>query len=97
MSRLSDEATGIDCADHYTGVSSRKAPADQSWGEYVNISKDQIVQFLKDKGQSQQADQAAGELPDQVDPEQHADLLSKFGIDPKELLGKFGGSLSNLF
>jgi len=62
----------------------------------VNISKDQILQLLKDKGQSQQADQAAGELPDQVDTDQHAGLLSKFGIDPQELLGKFGGSLGNL-
>jgi hypothetical protein len=62
----------------------------------VNISKDQILQFLKDKGQSQQADQAAAELPDQVDSDQHADLLAKFGIDPKELLDKVGGSLGNL-
>ena len=57
----------------------------------MNISKDQILQFLKDKGQPQQADQAAAQLPDQVDTEQHADLLSKLGIDPKELLSKFGG------
>lgn len=57
----------------------------------MNISKDQVLQFLKDKGQPGQADQAAGELPDQVDTDQHAGLLSKFGIDPKELLSKFGG------
>ncbi|SDP28209.1 hypothetical protein SAMN04515671_3543 [Nakamurella panacisegetis] len=59
----------------------------------MNISKDQILQFLKDTGQSGKADQAAAELPDQVDTDQHAGLLSKFGIDPKELLGQFG----NLF
>jgi hypothetical protein len=64
----------------------------------MNISKDQILQFLKDKGQSDQADQAANELPDQVDTDQHAGLLSKFGVDPKDLLSKFGGSaLGNLF
>src|ERR1700712_3113721 len=67
----------------------------------MNIGKDQILQFLKDKGQNDQADQAAGELPDQVDTDQHAGLLSKFGIDPKALLGKLGGSLpgglGNLF
>ena len=62
----------------------------------MNISKDQILQFLKDKGQSQQAEQAAGELPDQVDTDQHADLLSKFGISPTELLGKLGGGLGDL-
>lgn len=33
------------------------------------------------------ADQAAGELPDQVDPQQHGDLLAKFGLDPQDLLG----------
>ena len=64
----------------------------------MNISKDQILQLLKDKGQHDQADQAAAELPDQVDTDQHAGLLSKFGIDPKELLSKLGGgSLGNLF
>lgn len=64
----------------------------------MNISKDQILQLLKDRGQPGQADQAATELPDQVDTDQHAGLLSKFGIDPKELLSKFGGSaLGNLF
>ena len=64
----------------------------------MNISKDQILQFLKDKGQNDQADQAANELPDQVDTDQHAGLLSKFGIDPKDLLSKLGGgALGNLF
>lgn len=40
---------------------------------------------------SGQAQAAASDLPDQVDDEQYADLLSKFGIDPRELLGG-GGS-----
>jgi hypothetical protein len=30
---------------------------------------------------------AADELPDQVDPEKDADLLSKYGIDPQQPLG----------
>ncbi len=64
----------------------------------MNISKDQILQFLKDQGQGDKADQAAGELPDTVDTDQHAGLLSKFGIDPGALLAKFGGgALGNLF
>lgn len=62
----------------------------------MNISKEQILQFLKDKGQNDHADQAAAELPDQVDTEQHAGLLPKFGIQPQELLGKLGGGLGNL-
>lgn len=59
----------------------------------MEIGKDQILQLLKDKGQHDQVDQASQELPDQVDPEQHAGLLSKFNLDPKELLGKLGGGL----
>ena len=63
----------------------------------MEISKDQVVQLLKDKGQSGQADQATTELPDQVDTDKDAGLLSKFGIDPKELLSKFGGgALGNI-
>lgn len=37
---------------------------------------------------------AGNELPDQVDHEQQADLLSKFRIDPKEPLGGGAGRLA---
>lgn len=57
----------------------------------MNIPKDQILQFLKDRGSHDQADQAAGELPEQVDTDRDAGLLGKFGINPQELLGKLGG------
>jgi hypothetical protein len=56
----------------------------------MNIDKNQIVQLLQQQGHPQ-ADQAQQELPDQVDTEQHADLLGKFGINPQDLLGKLGG------
>lgn len=56
----------------------------------MNIDKNQIVQLLREQGHPQ-ADQVEQELPDQVDTEQHGNLLSKFGINPQELLGKFGG------
>jgi hypothetical protein len=59
----------------------------------MQVPKEQILQLIRDKGDAGKADQADRELPDQVDPEQHADLLSKFGIDPKDLLGKLGGGL----
>ncbi len=61
----------------------------------MNIDKDQIVQFLKDKGRAQQADEAARELPDQVDSEEHFDLLTSHGIDLDELKEKFGDGLGN--
>jgi hypothetical protein len=59
----------------------------------MEIPKEQVLQFLQERGDSEQAAQADQELPDQVDTEQHADLLSKFGIDPQELISKFGGDL----
>src|SRR3954447_2089110 len=48
----------------------------------MEIPKDAILKLLRDRGQNDQAAQADQELPDQVDPEQHSGLLSKFGLDP---------------
>jgi hypothetical protein len=56
----------------------------------MEIPKDKIIELLKQRGDHDKADQAERELPDQVDHEQHADLLQKHGIDPHELLGKIG-------
>ncbi len=42
-----------------------------------------------------QAQQAAQQLPDQVDHEDHADLLGKFGIDPQEMVSHLGGGGSS--
>jgi hypothetical protein len=58
----------------------------------MEIPKDQILQMLRSRGEDQKADQAQGELPDQVDPEKDAGLLEKFGINPQELLGSLGGA-----
>jgi hypothetical protein len=53
----------------------------------MEIPKDKIIELIRQKAGGDQAHEAEQQLPDQVDPEQHADLLSKFGIDPQELLG----------
>jgi hypothetical protein len=53
----------------------------------MEIPKDKIINLIRERVGADKADQAAGELPDQVDPEKHADLLSKFGIDPQDLMG----------
>ena len=58
----------------------------------MTFDKDTILQFLRGNGQHEQADQAAQELPDQVDSDQHAGMLSKFGVSPAELISKFTGS-----
>jgi hypothetical protein len=52
----------------------------------MEIPKDKIRELIRERAGADTADLAAGELPDQVDPEQHGDLLRKFGIDPQELL-----------
>jgi hypothetical protein len=58
----------------------------------MQIPKDKILELLRSRGDNDKASQAEGELPDQVDTEQHADLLKKFGIDPQDLISKLGGS-----
>jgi hypothetical protein len=60
----------------------------------MEIPKEQILQFLQERGQTDQAAQAEQELPEQVDTDQDAGLLDKYGIDPQELLSQFGGGFS---
>lgn len=57
----------------------------------MNIDKDTILQLLRGDGRHAEADQAQQDLPDQVDTEQHAGLLDKFGINPADLIAKFTG------
>jgi hypothetical protein len=58
------------------------------------VDKDQIIQLLLGQGKSEEANEAASELPDQVDTKNpdHAGLLSKHGID----VGSLGGMPSAL-
>jgi hypothetical protein len=62
----------------------------------MEIPKDKILDLLREKGQDDKVQQAEQELPDQVDPERDSGLLSKLGIDPQDLLGKFAGGLPGL-
>ncbi len=57
----------------------------------MNIDKDTILQILRGNGQDAHAEQAAQELPDQVDTDEHAGMLDKFGINPADLIAKFTG------
>jgi hypothetical protein len=56
----------------------------------VQIPKDEILELLRSRGEQAQAQQADAELPAQVDTDQHAGLLDKFGIDPSQLIGGLG-------
>lgn len=62
----------------------------------MQIDKQQVIDLLKSRGEGEKANQAQSDLPDQVDTEQHSDLLGKLGIDPKELLGGAGGIAGKL-
>ena len=57
----------------------------------MQIPKDKILELLRSRGDQDKANQAEGELPDQVDTDRDADVLQKFGIDPSDLLSQFGG------
>jgi hypothetical protein len=57
----------------------------------MQIDKNTIIEFLRQRGDDQRADQADQELPDQVDTDQHAGLLERFGLDPAELMSRFSG------
>ena len=54
----------------------------------MNIDKDTILNLLRSNGQDTQADRAQQELPDQVDTDQHAGLLEKFGLNPADLIAQ---------
>ena len=57
----------------------------------MNIDKNQILELLRSQGDEGKAQQADQELPDQVDTDRDAGLLSRFGIDPMDLVKKLGG------
>jgi hypothetical protein len=62
----------------------------------MEIPKDKILDLLHQQGKSDQAEQAKQELPDKVDPERHAGLLEKFGLNPQDVLSKLGGGIPGL-
>ncbi len=57
----------------------------------MKIDKDTVLKLLRSRGDHDKAVQAEQELPDEVDDNQHGGLLDKFGVDPKDLMGKLGG------
>jgi hypothetical protein len=59
----------------------------------MNIDKSQIIDFLRNQGDDQKAEQADRELPDQVDTDstEHQSLLERLGIDPSALIQRFLG------
>ena len=60
----------------------------------MQISKDEVVEHLKQAGRDADADQAAAELPDQIDVEDQS-VLDRFGVDPKTLISEIGSGLGD--
>ncbi len=61
----------------------------------MQIDKDLILGFLRQKGQDDKAGEAERELPDQVDTDRDGGLLSRFGVDVDELLKMIPGGLAD--
>lgn len=57
----------------------------------MQIPKEQVIQFIKDRIGGDKAQQADQELPQNVDPQKDDALLKKFGVDPQDLMGLLGG------
>jgi hypothetical protein len=63
----------------------------------MQIDKQKIVDVLMSQGKHAQAQQANNQLPGKVDTDQHAALLSKPGINPRDLVSKVGGDIGGMF
>lgn len=59
--------------------------------EIMQIDKAQVLELLRSKGEGERVEQADRELPNQMDTDEHADLLSSYGLGPQEIIAKLGG------
>jgi hypothetical protein len=57
----------------------------------MEFDKNQVLELLRSQGDNDKAQLADRELPDRVDPQKHAGILSQLGVDPQDLMGKLGG------
>ena len=52
----------------------------------MEIPKEVVVEFIRDRVNPEQAEQAARELPGQVDLDRDRALLSRFGVDGDDVM-----------
>jgi hypothetical protein len=69
-------------------------------GAVMKIDKDQILNLIRQFGDKDKAGEAEQTLPQEVDTDnsEHANMLSRFGLDPAKiegLLGKLPGGLGD--
>jgi hypothetical protein len=55
----------------------------------MQVDKRTVIDLIKEQMGSEHADRAAQQLPEQVDHEQHADVLQQFGENPQDLMTRF--------
>ena len=55
------------------------------------LDKQTVLEMISQQGNPQLVEQAEQHLPEQIDHEQHAELLQRFGLDPQRVLDQFGG------
>jgi hypothetical protein len=74
-----------------TGTTRFRLAAKRLKGEIVEFDKQTILEEIQKRGGDHQ--KAADELPERVDHEQHANLLTKFGVEPDDVVKSVGGRL----
>lgn len=52
----------------------------------MEVPREQITHFLKERGQSEKIPQAEELLPDPVDTDEHAGHLAELGIDLEDIV-----------
>ena len=57
----------------------------------MQFDKSQILDLLRSQGDTEKAEQADRELPDQVDTDQHGGILERLGLNPADLVAKLAG------
>jgi hypothetical protein len=65
--------------------------ANGTTGGSMQLPREMIVERLRGRGEYDASERAGRELPEKVDTENDAELLSRFGIDPQELAEDFRG------
>jgi hypothetical protein len=54
----------------------------------MQFDKQQVLSLI---GDPSQVEAAAEQLPEQIDHEEHSNLLQQFGVDPQQLVSSFAG------
>jgi hypothetical protein len=57
----------------------------------MQLDKQTVIDMITKHGDASRVDEAAQQLPDQVDTDEHGGLLERFGLSPQTLISKLGG------